>query len=238
MPATCKHPLVSLTIIKYPRPYILFALSAMAIHRLPLMLNRRIYFWKLLGCGKGGGFSRQPDWRQWAILTSGDLIHFNTIPHEQLLKKLYGKFIAAWYRFFRCEVRTILLEPVSGHGYWDGKQPFGPLASTAMPAAPVAVLTRATIRTGKINRFWEHVDDISKQLHRAKGLVSSVSIGEMPLLKQATFSIWDSSESMHAFAYDAKPHTEVIKKTREERWYREELFVRFKVLAEYGKINE
>ncbi|MBN8858394.1 MAG: DUF3291 domain-containing protein [Sphingobacteriales bacterium] len=236
MPATCKPPLVSITIIKYPKQYIFFALLAMAIHRLPLLVNRGIYFWKLLGCGKGGGFSRQPDWRQWAVLTSGDQIDFSKISHEQLLKKLYGNFIAGWYRFFRCGVSTILLEPVSGHGCWDGKQPFGSLAPGAVPVAPVAVLTRATIRAGKIKRFWEHMDEVSHQLHRVPGLISSLSIGEIPFLKQATFSIWNSSEDMHAFAYGTVRHINVVQKTREEKWYTEELFVRFKVLVEYRSV--
>ena len=44
-------------------------------------------------------------------------------------------------------------------------------------------------------------------------------------------------EDMQAFAYATRQHTEIIHKTREERWYSEELFVRFKIIAEYGKIN-
>jgi hypothetical protein len=238
MPATCKPPLVSVTIIKYPGSYIFFALLAMAIHRLPLMIHRGIYFWKLLGCGKGGGFSRRPDWRQWAVLTSGDQIDFSDMPHEQLLKNLYGNFIAGWYRFFSCEVRTILLEPVSGHGYWDGKQPFGELSLQNDLTSRVAVLTRATIRLKKIKRFWEHVDSIAEKLKTTEGLLTSVSLGEIPFIKQATFSIWNAMEDMQAFAYATRQHTEIIHKTREEKWYSEELFVRFKILAEYKKINE
>lgn len=159
------------------------------------------------------------------------------MPHEQLLKNLYGNFIAGWYRFFRCEVRTILLEPVSGHGYWDGKQPFGELSLQNNLTSRVAVLTRATIRLKKINRFWKHVDGVAKKLKTTEGLLTSVSIGELPFIKQATFSIWNAMEDMQAFAYATRQHTEIIHKTREERWYSEELFVRFKIIAEYGKIN-
>jgi hypothetical protein len=43
-----------LTIIRYKKRFIYFALMAMAIHRLPLLLNKKIKFHKTLGCGQGG----------------------------------------------------------------------------------------------------------------------------------------------------------------------------------------
>lgn len=222
--------LVSLTIIRYPKKYIFFALCAMAIHHLPLLFNKKIRFRKLLGCGKGGGFSKTPDWQQWAILTVRDEA---MLPGTQqdLLKVLYGKFIAGWYRCFQCETHTFLLVPVSGHGSWDGQQPFGPIPHTTNYSGKVAVLTRATIRLNSLSRFWAHVKGASDLLHTANGLLYTVSIGELPFIKQATFSIWNSVEDMKAFAYQTR-HKEVIKKTHEEKWYSEELFVRFRIVAE------
>ena len=34
-------------------------------------------------------------------------------------------FIQHWWQFFDCEKWTLLLHPLEGHGYWDGKQVFG-----------------------------------------------------------------------------------------------------------------
>jgi hypothetical protein len=34
-----------------------------------------------------------------------------------------------------------------------------------------------------------------------------------------------------------KEHAEVIRKTRQENWYSEDMFVRFKILASIGIIN-
>ncbi|MGN6492164.1 MAG: spheroidene monooxygenase [Agriterribacter sp.] len=219
--------IASLTIVRYPRRHIFMALLAMAVHRVPLILNRRILFCKLLGCGKGGGFSKTPDWRQWAILVVREQ---ESMSHTQpiQLKKLYGNFIAGWYKYWKCEVNTILLEPVSGHGTWDGKAAFGILPLKAGYNGRVAVLTRATIRLRKLGRFWDHVNDTSALMQKAPGLEYSVSIGEVPFIKQATFSIWSSMEEMKAFAY-ATQHADVVQKTRSEKWYKEEMFVRFKI---------
>jgi hypothetical protein len=44
-------------------------------------------------------------------------------------------------------------------------------------------------------------------------------------------------EKMKAFAYGSKEHADVIRKTRKEDWYSEELFARFKVISSIGKPN-
>src|SRR4051812_48159909 len=99
----------------------------MALFRLPLMLNKKISFWKLLGCGKNGTFDIHPDWRQWAVLTvNGEWFMHN----EKKLtdyKFIYGSFIKHWWKFFKCETYTIILQPMEGHGTWDNKKIFGEL---------------------------------------------------------------------------------------------------------------
>jgi hypothetical protein len=45
----------------------------MAIHRFPLWFNKKISFFKLMGCGKNGTFDKNPDWQQWGILTVNQL---------------------------------------------------------------------------------------------------------------------------------------------------------------------
>lgn len=222
--------MTSLTIIRYPEKYSFFALLAMVIHRLPLWLNKEIHFWKLLGCGQGGGFSKKPDWQQWVILVVRENPYLShTQPN---LKILYGRFIAAWFKYWKCETHTFLLEPLSGHGKWDEQEPFGPLEHKRDYSGKIAILTRATIRITKLTRFWAHVKNTSDLLHNAKGLIYTVSIGEIPFIKQATFSIWENVEAMLAYAYQT-PHKDVVQKTRNEKWYSEELFVRLKVLQEF-----
>jgi hypothetical protein len=71
----------------------------------------------------------------------------------------------------------------------------------------------------------------------AKGYVFSVGIGEVPWIKQATFSIWESAEDMKSFAYNMKEPREVVKKTRQEKWYSEDMFVRFKIISTHGTLK-
>jgi heme-degrading monooxygenase HmoA len=101
----------------------------------------------------------------------------------------------------------------------------------------IAVLTRATIRLNKLSAFWKNVETVSSQMRTAKGFITSVGIGEVPFIKQATFSIWQSKEYMKQFAYNMQQHAEVIKKTRKENWYSEEMFVRFKIVASSGSLR-
>jgi heme-degrading monooxygenase HmoA len=71
----------------------------------------------------------------------------------------------------------------------------------------------------------------------APGYITSFGVGEAPVYRQATFSVWESMEHMKAFAYGSKQHAEVIKKTRSEGWYSEELFARFRIIESKGTIN-
>ena len=227
--------LVTLTIIRYPKKYISLAILAMAMHHIPLWFNKKISFYKLLGCGKNGTFDKNPDWQQWGILTVRN--NRDSINERQLHQSLFGSFIKKWLQFFNTETWTILLEPIEGHGKWDGKEPFGQHSKQNSYNGPVAVLTRASIRLSKLKAFWSNVGKVAVQMDGAKGFITSVGIGEIPYIKQATFSIWQSREDMKAFAYQMREHQEVIKKTRKENWYSEDMFTRFIPLQSFGTIK-
>lgn len=226
--------LVTLTIIRYKKIYIPFAILAMALHHLPFWFNSRVSFYKLMGCGKNGTFDKHPEWQQWGILAAHTPGNSSL---QSTTKELYGSFIHNWFKLFSCEVCTFFLEPVEGHGKWDGKESFGTLPKKSDYEGPVAILTRATIRWSKLKSFWNNVNAVAQQMSGAQGFITSIGIGEVPYIKQATFSIWQSKESMKNFAYQMKEHTEVIQKTRKENWYSEDMFVRFKPLKVTGTIN-
>ncbi len=224
--------IVSITLVKYKRFYIPFALLAMALHRLPLMLNKKCLFWKLMGCGKNAGFSMKPDWQLWATLAVWkdyqDLEHFQQ-----------HSWIADWWKKFSSDQWTLICEPLTSHGQWTGKEPFKQTenSSGSNYAGPVAVITRARIRPSKIKRFWSSVAKVASIMSESKGYVASFSMGEAPLYLQATLSVWESMDDVVNFAYHSAEHREVIKKTRDEDWYSEELFARFKPVASIGTIN-
>jgi heme-degrading monooxygenase HmoA len=207
-------------------------MMSMALFRIPLSLNKKITFYKLMGSGKNGTFDIRPDWRQWAILAAHP-----TPPQSLNTAELLGGFIAGWLRFFGCEVYTMFLEPLEGHGRWDGREPFGHLSRKTGIEGPVAVLTRATIRLSKLRSFWRNVEPVASQMAGADGFITSFGIGEVPYIKQATFSVWQSQEHMKSFAYALKSHREVIQKTRRENWYSEDMFVRFRIVDHVGSIR-
>jgi hypothetical protein len=202
----------------------------MAVFRWFLFRNKDIDFYKLMGSGKNGTFDVKPDVQQWAVLITTHK-PFTSIP------ELYGNFITNWWKRFHCELFTIVLKPTEGHGLWDNKMPFGNLPRQTNEDGLIAVLTRATVRPTKLKAFWQNVQRTAAPLKQAEGFIMSVGIGEVPWIKQATFSVWENKQLMKQYAYGMKQHAQVIGKTRKGNWYSEELFVRFKVLKASGTIN-
>ncbi len=226
-----------LTIVRYPKNKAWAGFLSMAYFRFPLFFNKNASFYKLMGCGKNGTFDKVPDWQQWAILMITDKNNQNVHLSSFNYKKLYGRFITNWWKFFGCSKWTVILEPIEGHGKWDGKEAFGTLPRTSDYDGLVAVLTRATIRINRLQNFWKHVDGVARLMSSSDGFITSLGIGEVPWVKQATFSIWKNKESLRTFAYKMHEHIEVIRKTRQEKWYSEDMFVRFKIIASLGSIN-
>lgn len=221
--------IVSLTMVRYRKWLVPVALLAMAVHRAPMKRQKGCSFWQLLGSGKNGTFSLKPDWQQWGLFAVwNDRENFDSFYTQS--------FVAKWWDIFGCEKWTILCEPLQSHGKWDGKEPFGNV-NTQNYDGPVAVLTRATLRFKRLKNFWSNVDEVSELMRRSPGYIMSLGIGERPIYRQATFSIWNSPDDVKAFAYGSKEHAEVIRKTRDEGWYSEELFARFKPMAATGTLN-
>jgi len=218
--------IVSLSILKYPKKNIPFAFLAMAIHRMPLLLNKKCSFWKLMGSGKNGTFDIHPDYQQWALLAVWD-----TLADFETFNKY--SFIAKWWNRFTINKRTIICEPIEAHGKWNNKQPFGHPKIKDHEGA-VAILTRATIRPSRLKNFWKNVPKVAAIMSSTEGFVTSVGIGEVPLFRQATFSIWRSLDDVKKFAYKDQEHAEIIKLTRQENWYSEELFARFRIIKNDG----
>ena len=102
-----------------------------------------------------------------------------------------------------------------------------------MLASLRTVLTRATVRPSRWHRFRGSRLPVSRELAGARGLRAVVGIGEAPIGLQATFSIWSDAAAVAAFA-GGPEHRAVVRRTREEGWYGEELFARFAPLGSTG----
>jgi hypothetical protein len=217
-------------VIRYPVLLSFLGILSMAIFHFPLFFNKKIGFYKLMGTGKNGSFDIWPDFRQWSVMLFYNKSLFNDVSGKSIAKKLLGTFINTWLKLSQAKVRFIHLEPYAGHGSWDNQSFISQRKSSEEPVGRIAVLTRATIRLTRLIAFWKAVPSTSFQLDQHPGFVFSIGVGEIPLIKQATFSIWESEADMKSYAYKMRAHQEVIKRTRDENWYAEEMFLRFRLL--------
>ena len=203
------------------------AILHMAVDRLALSRNKKVTFFKSLGSGKGETFTpKDADQFRWGILV--------TIKQDDLDRLEQSQVLKIWRKISLNEYR-IMLKPISSHGYWSGKQPFE--VEKFEWSGKIAAITRARIVWRKNFQFWRAVPPVTLSLHQSPGLLSAIGIGEAPIGLQGTFSIWESGAALRDFAYKGNAHIEAIKATETNKWYSEELFARFAVIAEQGVLR-
>ncbi|MBG8554097.1 spheroidene monooxygenase [Hymenobacter sp. BT594] len=195
----------------------------------PLQRVPGLQFQKLLGSG-AGGFGALPN-----LLRYG----FMAVWESEAAAEDFFNSHPLWREYkHRCqEIWTAHLAPIKSHGLWDKQNPFDYPDTSQAADGPVAVLTRASIRWHKTPRFWRYVAPTSATIAQAPGVLAAIGLGELPVVRQATFSLWTSAQAMQDYAYRSEKHKEVIKLTRQEKWYGEELFARFRVLSSRGTLD-
>ena len=201
------------------------AFHAMGFDRFRLMLDKNVSFHKSLGTGKGETFTpSDANALQWGLIASVENI-----------EKFDNSFvIKRWRRISVSEYRAVL-EPISSHGQWAGKEPF--VATAKDWDGAVAAVTRARIKWSQNFRFWRSVPPVTVSLKSAPGLITAIGIGEAPIGLQGTFSLWESAAAIREFAYKGAAHQKAISDTSTYKWYSEELFARFAVLEQRGLIQ-
>lgn len=196
-----------------------WAFKQMQIGKIALKNTAGLTFYKILGSGAKNGFSSMPNLGTYVLFCVWDC-------------EASGQHFIAENAFFKAykkrsvEHFTAYLNSAESRGYWDGVQPFENTTQLALDK-PVLVLTRARIHLNKLWSFWSKVGTVSQSLEGYEGLVLSIGVGELPLIQQATLSIWKTQSEMMDYAYKNQKHKEVLLLTRKLNWYKEELFARF-----------
>ena len=178
-------------------------------------------FFKLLGTGAGNGFSLRPDFSTYALLL--------VWKDEQSAKEFEShSFLQDYFKRAK-QIRLLNLQSFKSSGLWSGENPFEASGEKIDQQEAVAIITRATLRWNRLFSFWKNVPQASRAIESAKGVNYFKGIGEWPFVQQATISLWDSLEDVMQFAYKDAIHSTIVKKTRTQKWYAEDLFARFTI---------
>lgn len=181
-------------------------------------------FMKTLGSGRDGGFGLVPSASHQGVfcLFSDDDAARDFVARSPLVER---------YRKASSECLLLTLRPSSARGSWDGTAiADGPAIAAD---APVAALTRAAIRPLAAPAFWRHAPAAQAGLARAEGCELAIGLGEAPLLRQATFSLWRNAAAMDAYARTGA-HQQAIRAAWQRRFFSESMFVRFAPVAIEG----
>lgn len=191
-------------------------------------------FAKVMGSGHGGGFSLRPSSTHQGLIALLDdaacAQAFLEGAHVQAMRDRSRDFWSG------------LMAVDSARGAWDGQDwaatppaALGLHATTLERAQrqPVAVLTRASIRPAQALTFWRHAPATQTALYNAPGCMLAMGLGEAPLLRQCTFSLWRTQTSMLDYAQGAA-HGRAAQTAWQKNFFTESLFLRMRLLAHEG----
>lgn len=182
----------------------------------PLRGTPGLVFTRVMGSGQDGGFVLRPglDHHGLFLLFDGDAAADWFMQSSPVL---------AGYRAHARECCVIKLRATSCRGSWAGRS----IAPTrpAPGSGPVAALTRGSVRLSRLWPFWRHSPATQASVAAAPGCELAMGLGEAPLLRQATFSLWRNQAAMDAYARSG-PHLQAIRATSQGGHLSESMFVR------------
>tara|TARA_Y200000002_G_C22664877_1_gene657521 strand:+ start:517 stop:1206 length:690 start_codon:yes stop_codon:yes gene_type:complete len=205
-------------LVKFKPDYFWWGLFQLAFGRFFMRKIPGLNFFKLLGSGKNGGFSLKPGLNRQGLFCCFKSEKFakNFLKNSMLVKK---------YRSAAKEFFSVELKSYSSRGAWS--ENIINESTTEPTSGPIASLTRASIKINKAKKFWSLAPASEISLHSYKGCLLSAGLGEAPILRQATFSIWNDPGSLNSYARTGA-HSIAIKMANQEKFFSESMFVRFK----------
>lgn len=201
----------------------------------PSALDRTpgLLFAKVMGSGQGGGFTLRPSTTHQGLICLFDHV-------DRAREFVAGRHVQA--RVQRARRHWIgTLAVTSSRGLWDGsawsQTRAEALSATALPDdaidLPVASLTRASIKPTRAQAFWRYSPAAQGDLLRAPGCDFAMGLGEAPLLRQCTFSLWRNPRAMVDYAHSGA-HASAIQAAHRQEFFSESMFVRMSLLESSG----
>ncbi len=192
-----------------------------------------LLFGKVMGSGSNGGFSLRPSSTHQGVIGLFDQA-------EQALAFMDGPMVAA-FRDRAARFWCGLMSVESSRGSWDGQawnpsplpSPLAQLIQAEPKPQLLAALTRASIRPAKAMSFWKQAPAAQDDLLKSPGCLLAMGLGEAPLLRQCTFSLWEDTASMLAYSLNGA-HRKAIEQAYSKGYFSESMFVRMRVLQSRG----
>ena len=194
------------------------AFAHLAFGRFVLSRTPGLRFCKVLGSGRNAGFLPTPSWTHQGLFCAFD----DDASADAFLAG--PSILLTSIRGHACELFTAKLRAYASRGLWSGVAPLQ--ITKGPPTGPIASLTRASIKPGKARAFWKHAPPSEISLHAAEGCLLAAGIGELPLLRQATFTIWETETAMERYARSGA-HLAAIRDAHANGYFTESLFARF-----------
>ena len=195
----------------------LWGWSRYVIGRFSMMRVPGLRFFKILGSGHDAGFGLRPSGTRQGLFCVFD----DGAAADSFLD---ASPVVAAYRTHAREFLSVTLAAFASRGSWAGTAL--PVSVPAPSGGPIAALTRASIRPAAARSFWRRAPAAEASLQHAPGCLLAAGLGEAPLFRQATFSLWDSVQSMDAYARSGA-HLQAIQAAHAQRYFSESMFVRF-----------
>lgn len=190
-----------------------------------------LLFAKVMGSGHQGGFSLRP-----SATHQGLIAVFENANQADAF--VAGPVLKSYQDHARaCHVSVLAV--TSARGSWDGKAwgvtPVACLGPYPVEdaTAPMAALTRASIRPAKAVTFWRYAPAAQADLDKAAGCQVAMGLGEAPLVRQCTFSLWQNTQAMLDYAHTGA-HQQAIAAAYRSDFFSESMFVRMRLLRSIG----
>jgi spheroidene monooxygenase len=193
-----------------------------------------LLFTKVMGSGHEGGFVLRPSPSHHGLICVFDSV-------SSVKAFLQGQLIAS-YRSNARELVWGMYAVTSAKGLWDGMAwgitdedclEGAYVRSSDDPSSTVAVLTRASIKPAKAVAFWRFAPATQKDLPAAVGCMLAMGMGEAPLLRQCTFSVWRNPGDVDNYARHGA-HQKAIEASYRRDFFSESMFVRMRPLEIHG----
>lgn len=196
-----------------------WAWSRLVLGRWPLRRVAGLGLVKVLGSGEGGGFGVAPSTTHQGLFLVFD-------DEASAMAFVDGSAVLAGYQRRSRELLVTVLRACSSKGSWSGAAMAVTTQAPARDEGPVAALTRASIRPRHALAFWRLSPAAEQALAAAPGCLLAAGLGEAPLLRQATFSLWSSAAAMDRYARGGAHHQAILA-AHGGGYFSESMFVRF-----------